>query len=325
MGLMKTPQATALALATVAFLAGCGGSSSKASGAGTTSVTVNVTTSGSTSKTSPARPVARPRPAPPAVIATALGTGAQGFTPAVRWRGQTAAWLARTSDGFAILRLDQRLVRLHLHSGTLDAGSGFPFGAAVDRRETGRLVAGFNGGFRLNVGAGGFAAGGHVAVALRDGLGSIVTYANGRSDIGSWHGEVPAAGQAIASVRQNLRLLVDHGAIASDTGCLTCWGATLGGVVAPARSGLGITGDGRLVWAGGEHATVAALAQALRGAGAVRAVELDINPEWVAGYLYAHHGRHGPLTPEPLVPGQHGVAGFFLTPYSRDFFIVVAR
>lgn len=256
---------------------------------------------------------------------TTLGTAPAGFSPVVRWRGQTAIWLARTSSGFALMRLDQRLVRLHLHSGTLDAGGGFPFGPAVDRRETGRLVAAFNGGFRLNVGAGGFAAGGHVAVALRDGLGSIVTYANGRSDIGSWRGEVPVAGQTVASVRQNLHLLVDRGAIASDTSCLTCWGATLGGVLAPARSGLGITGDGLLVWAGAEHATVAQLAQALLGAGAVRAVELDINPEWVAGYVYAHHGRHGPLTPEALVPGQHGVPGSFLAPYSRDFFIVVAR
>jgi hypothetical protein len=317
MGLMKTPPA--LALLAVMMLAGCGGSTPTVAKHASTTETTQTTKAPTATKRT------HSRPAPPAVIAPALGTGVQAFTPAVRWRGQTAAWLARTDNGFAFLRLDQRLVRLHLHSGTLDAGSGFPFGAAVDHRETGRLVAGFNGGFRLNVGAGGFAAGGHVAVALRDGLGSIVTYANGRSDIGSWHSEVPAAGQAIASVRQNLRLLVDHGAIAPDTSCLTCWGATLGGVLAPARSGLGITGDGRLVWAAAEHATVAALAQALRGAGAVRAVQLDINPEWVAGYLYAHHGRHGPLTPEPLIPGQHGVPGFFLTPYSRDFFTVVAR
>lgn len=314
MGLMKTLPA----VLAVMLLAGCGGSTPTASSVTTTTKTTKTTQA----KTTKAK---HPHPAPPAVVMTALGNAPAGFTPAVRWRGQTAAWLARTSDGFAILRLDQRLVRLHLHSGTLDAGGGFPFGAAVDRREAGRLVAGFNGGFRLNVGAGGFTAGGHVAVALRDGLGSLVTYANGRSDIGSWHGEVPAAGQRIASVRQNLRLLIDHGAIAPDTSCLTCWGATLGGVAAPARSGLGITGDGRLVWAAGEHATVAQLARALLGAGAVRAVELDINPEWVAGYLYAHHGRQRPLTPEPLVPGQHGVPGFFLTPYSRDFLIAVAR
>ncbi len=309
-------------------LAGCGAGS--ASTGTSTKVTTSTVQTGSATTTTTARaaykaPRRKPRPAPPSVVSSSLGTAPAPFAPVVHWRGQTAAWLSRTAGGIALLRLDQHLVRLHLHSGTLDAGAGFPFGAAVDSRETGRIVAGFNGGFRLNVGAGGFVAGGRVGSPLRGGLGSIVTYANGRTDIGSWHNGVPAAGQPIASVRQNLTLLIDHGTIASNTGCLSCWGATLGGVVAPARSGLGITAHGQLVWAGGEHATVAQLASALLSAGAVRAVQLDINPEWVAGYVYGHHGRHGPLTPNPLVPGQPGVPGFFLSPYSRDFFIVVAR
>jgi hypothetical protein len=54
----------------------------------------------------------------------------------------------------------------------------------------------------------------------------------------------------------------------------------------------------------------------------VRAVELDINPWWVAGYLY-RHGPGGP-TPVPLVGGQRGVTGAFRKPYSRDFLAVVA-
>ena len=69
----------------------------------------------------------------------------------------------------------------------------------------------------------------------------------------------------------------------------------------------------------------ARLADALLGARVVRAVELDINPEWVAGYLYAHRPGVGPLPPVPLVPGQPGVPGFFLSAYSRDFFTIEAR
>jgi hypothetical protein len=57
----------------------------------------------------------------------------------------------------------------------------------------------------------------------------------------------------------------------------------------------------------------------------VRAVELDINPEWVAAYLYGHRGGVAPLAPVPIVPGQPGVPGQFLSPYSRDFFTIVAR
>jgi hypothetical protein len=56
-----------------------------------------------------------------------------------------------------------------------------------------------------------------------------------------------------------------------------------------ARSALGITQSGELVWAAGEQLSPAGLAEALIAAGAVRAIELDINPAWVAGYLYVHH------------------------------------
>jgi hypothetical protein len=195
----------------------------------------------------------------------------------------------------------------------------------VRGQERERLVAAFNGAFKLATGAGGFESYGRVGAPLQNGLGSIVTYTNGSTDIGSWHHEVPAPSGTIASVRQNLALLIDHGAAASSVGCDSCWGATLGGVSDPARSALGITADGRLVWAGGDHLTVAALADALLGAQAVRAVELDINPEWVAGYLYGHRGGVGPLAPVAVAPGQSGVPGSFLMPYSRDFFTVVAR
>jgi hypothetical protein len=221
---------------------------------------------------------------------------------------------------------DQNEVELHLHSGRIDAGTlGWRYGPSVERSERRRLAAAFNGGFRLSTGAGGFEAYGHVAVPLRDGLGSIVTYADGSTDVGSWHREVPAPGKQVVSVRQNLTLLIDHGAPASNIECRICWGATLGGISDPARSALGITAGGRLVWLGGEHLTVAQLVSALVAAHVVRAVELDINPEWVAGYFYGHRGGKGPLAPVAALPGQNGIPGRFLSPWSRDFFTIVAR
>jgi hypothetical protein len=78
------------------------------------------------------------------------------------------------------------------------------------------------------------------------------------------------------------------------------------------------------MWAGAEHATAGGLAAAMVGAGVVRAVELDINPEWVAGYLYGHRGGASPLAPIPVVPGQAGIPGQYLEPWSRDFFTIVA-
>ena len=205
---------------------------------------------------------------------------------------------------------DQRLVDLRLHSGTVDAGStGWRFGPVIAGTERRQLVAAFNGGFKLDVGAGGFESYGRVGSPLSDGLGSIVTYADGSTDIGSWHHGVPAPGRPVVSVRQNLHLLIDGGRPAANLGCLLCWGATLHGVIAPARSALGITADGHLVWAGGENLTVQDLADALLGAKVVRAVELDINPEWVAAYLYGHRGGNRPAGPGADRPGPARRAG----------------
>ncbi len=282
---------------------------------------------------SPAKPkktvTVPPRPAPPPyprVRAAALSAGTSAFVPAVRWKGHAAVSIAHLATGVDLLSFNQRLVTLRLHSGTVDAGaSGWRFGPAITGRERFRVVAAFNGAFRLSTGSGGFEAYGRVAVPLRAGLGSIVTYKDGTTDIGSWRSEVPAAGKQVASVRQNLSLLIDHGRAAASIGCVACWGATLGGVVDPARAALGVRANGTLIWAGGEHLTVATLTDALLHAHVVRAVELDINPEWVAGYLYAHHSLHAPPVPLPVIQGQVGIPGEFLAPWSRDFFSVDAR
>ncbi len=331
---MRPSRATTLGAASLLLaIAGCGGGSARTGvrrSSTRSSSSVERSVAGA-SATTAARPVVHrpPRPAPPPyprVLGVALSAQPTGFVPVVTWRGHPVAWISRSPSGVAMVSFKQPELELRLHSGTIDAGSaGWRYGPAVARRERRRLVAAFNGGFRLSVGAGGFESFGRTASALRDGLGSVVTYADGTTDIGSWHHEVPAPGQSVASVRQNLPLLIDHGSAASTLGCLSCWGATLGGVVAPARSALGIAADGHLVWAGAEHATVSEIAHALLSAGVVRSVELDINPEWVAGYLYGHRGRAGPLAPVPVVPAQRGIPGQYLVPWSRDFFTIVAR
>jgi hypothetical protein len=237
---------------------------------------------------------------------------------------QPAAWIAERS-GVTLMRFDQSLVRLALHAGSAEpGGGGWRYGSEIGPHEVHRVVAGFNGGFRLSYGSVGFMADGRSPVPLSAGLGSIVIYKDGVTDVGAWQQGVPAHGRAIESVRQDLRLLVDHGTASAtvETCAIECWGSTLGGGVAVARSALGVRENGQLVWAAGESLSPAAIANALIGAGAQRAVELDINPEWVAGYLYLHHG--GPV-PVPVVPGQTGIPGQLLAPYSRDFFAVLAR
>jgi hypothetical protein len=324
-----------LAACALAGVAGCGGGSTSTShtaAAGTTpsvATTATASTSSTVTSTTSSPPPPPPKPAPPPyprLLASATSSGLTPFVPVVLWHGQTAAWIARSGSGVGLLSFNQRLVQLRLHSGTVDAGgSGWRFGPAVAGLERRRLVAAFNGAFKFSTGAGGFMSFGSTGAPLRDGLASIVTYTDGYTDIGSWHQQLPAPGHPVGSVRQNLTLLIDHGRPAATVDCVSCWGATLGGVSDPARSAIGITADGHLVWAGGEHLTVSQLADALLGARVARAVELDINPEWVNGYLYGHRGGVGPLAPVPVVPGETGIPGQFLAPWSRDFFTVVAR
>jgi hypothetical protein len=249
----------------------------------------------------------------------------------VSLRGQTAAWLARVAgqgEPITMLRFDQSLLKLALHSGAVDpGGSGWLYGASIGPGERQQVVAGFQGGFKFTDHVGGFFSQGRLESPISSGLASIVTYKSGSTDIGSWHAELPAKGQPIFSVRQNLSLLIDQGRPASNvTSCvITCWGPTLGGGLKSARGALGIDPSGRLVYAGGERLSVIALANALVGAGVQRAAELDINPEWVNLYLYAHHPAAGRLGVLPMIPGQPGIPGQLLTSYDRDFFTVIAR
>ncbi len=118
----------------------------------------------------------------------------------------------------------------------------------------------------------------------------------------------------MVSVRQNLDLLVDNGQPvpgldATDT---TKWGATLGNAVYVWRSGLGVTADGALVYVGGPGLNITDLADLLVRAGAVRAMELDINTDWVTFATLRPVTADGAATPAngtDSAPGHGGNAG----------------
>jgi hypothetical protein len=256
------------------------------------------------------------------------------WAPAAAVRGQAAVWISRVKAhgeaGFTItvLRFDQQLVTVALHAGGGEpGGSGWRYGAQIAGGERRVVLAAFNGGFRESYGAGGFQQGARVGWPLHRGLASVVIYRDGSADIGPWRQGIPAPGRPVAAVRQNLRLLIDRGRIPSsvDTCIKVCWGDPLHERPIVARSGLGITAGGELIWAAGHNLSVRALADALAAGGAVRAMELDINPRWVAGYLYVHHPQLSAPLAVPLVPGQTGIPGQLLQPYFRDFFTVLAR
>jgi len=312
------PARAGAALAAALMLCACGAGSGSAQQSATLATAGGSRTT--TTTTTRARPPRKPRLA---VIAPAV-TG-PSWTVVARIGAHPVAWLAQAGAA-TLMRLDQRYVRLDLHAGSKDGGvNGWTYGDAISAGEIHHVIAAFNGAFKLTYSNVGFVSGGHVAVALKHGLASVVTYTDGTTNIGAWGNGVPSARHTVFSVLQNQHLLVDRGVPASTlVSCVqNCWGGTIKNLTIIARSGLGITASGELIWAAGEQLSPTSLAAALIAAGAVRAIELDINPAWVAGYLYTHHPS-GPV-PVGLVPAMRGITGQWLQPWSRDFFAVVAK
>lgn len=210
-----------------------------------------------------------------------------------------------------------------LHDGSEDPGAAagrVRAGPVVGGAERRRLLAAFNGGFKLSAGAGGYEQEGHVAAPLRRGLASLVIDRSGRARIGVWGHGVPARGEAVYSVRQNLTPLVLHGRPTAAAADPWLWGATLGGGVDVARSAVGQDAAGDLQFAASMSASPADLAVALARAGARTAMELDINPEWVQLDVASRPG--GRL--RAAVPGQNRPADQFLVGWARDFVTVLA-
>jgi hypothetical protein len=232
----------------------------------------------------------------------------------------------RTADGASVtVAVFRGPVRYVLHNGSEDPGyaaavDGVKAGPSVGGAERKKLLAAFNGGFKLGVGAGGYEQEGHVVSPLLKGDASLIIDRSGRARIGVWGYGAPAAGEAVYSVRQNLQPLVEHGQPTQAAYDWYAWGATLGGGEYVARSALGQDSAGDLLYAGSMSASPADLAQALARHGARIAMELDINPEWVQ--LDAASRPGGPLRAE--VPGQYRPADQYLAGWARDFVTVVA-
>ena len=167
---------------------------------------------------------------------------------------------------------------------------------------------------------GGYMQEGHVISPLRRGLASLVIDRSGKARVGVWGRGLPVPGEAVYSVRQDLRPLVLNGRPTAASANWALWGATLGGGAYVARSAIGQDAAGDLIYAGSMSAVPADLAAALARHGARIAMELDINPEWVQ--LDAAGRPGGALTAE--IPGQYRPSGQYLAGWARDFFTVLA-
>jgi hypothetical protein len=184
-----------------------------------------------------------------------------------------------------------------------------------------RLLATFNGGFIYRDGQNGSSIDGMLYEPLKDGLGTVVAYRDGRVDVKTWTGGA-VAGRGIAFARQSLPLIVDHGRLNPSLNDSSQWGFTLGNAIRVWRTGAGIDRHGNLIYAAADYQTVTTLAEILQRAGAVRAIQLDINPEWPTLITYRHHGG---LDPVKVVPNYQQPSTRYLVPDDRDFFAVYKR
>ncbi len=217
--------------------------------------------------------------------------------------------------------IDHTRTRLALYPGRYEPPDDGAQLAEVPPQLRSSLLATFNSGFKLEDSGGGFFSQGRVYAPLRDGQATLIGSRDGTVDVRTWTGG-PDPGSGIAFARQNLPLIVENGGLNPALSNDSLWGVTLGNSVRVWRSGVGVDAHGNLIYAAADIQTAASLAGILQRAGAVRAMELDINYDWTTFNFY---GTFGGGEATKLLPGMSRPATRYLAPDDRDFFAVFAR
>ena len=260
---------------------------------------------GAAAKTRHHRPAKLPRPITPVFSHPLPGEGIwRGTGPLVRGRSPVLVTTFRSETDYPrivayVAWFDHTRTSVAWYPGRYEPPSApvrGPMMVPYDQRW--RLLATFNGGFIYRDGSNGSSINGRSYEPLKAGLATLIGYRDGRVDVTAWHGG-PAAGAQVAFARQSLPLIIDHGRLNPALNDSSQWGYTLGNAVRVWRTGAGIDRHGNLIYAAADYQTVTTLAQILQRAGAVRAMQLDINPEWPTLITYRHHGG---LDPVRVVP-----------------------
>ncbi len=236
---------------------------------------------------------------------------------------------AYTSLVTGVVWIDPKLVSARLFAGSQSPGVGtWTYSSPLAGSTTTGLEAAFNAGFRMNASNGGWYSEGKTAVPLRNGAASFVIMKNGTASVGQW-GRDFTMGPNIASVRQNLSLIVDGGKPVPglSNNNFQQWGLTLGNQLMVWRSGVGVTKNGALIYVGGPGLSITGLARTLVRAGAVRAMEFDINTDWVNFFYFSPPPGQpsSPLNGAKLLSDMIRPVNRYFTPTARDFVALYAR
>ena len=278
-----------------------------------------------------------PPPQPLSPFTSTLPTGGHWRPIGREVRGHSAIYETslRLADEPGVVAgiawMDTRLLRSTLYSGSISPGGvTWKFTAPITTSAARTVVAAFNGGFKFPDSHGGYFSEGKLSYPLRSGAASLIIHKNGEMTVGEW-GRDMVMSRNVVAVRQNLGLLVDRGrpVLGLSRYDTSVWGSTLGGHPNVWRSGLGVTANGALIYVAGPSLTVVDLADLLVRAGALRAMELDINPYWTTFAAYSPSSSTGIASPAngvDLLPGMVGSpARFFELSWARDFITESAR
>jgi hypothetical protein len=237
---------------------------------------------------------------------------------------------AATSVVAGVAWMDPKLLSAKLFAGSAEpGGTGWQYMAPIPTNLQTSLVTAFNSGFRMSDSHGGFYAYGRTGVPLVNGAASFVIYSDGTVNVGTWGTGSFQLGPNVAAVRQNLTLIVNNGVpvggLNSDP--YTQWGATVGNKVPVWRSGVGVTANGALLYVAGDYMSVGALANVLARAGAVRAMEMDINSYWTSFFSFdpASGQPAQPSNGTKLLPDMVQGTTLYFQPWQRDFIAMFAR
>lgn len=230
-----------------------------------------------------------------------------------------------TSFLTGVVWMDPKLLHFTLHPGMKVPGeTGWAEEVKVPDAKRGSILASFNSGFMIVDSGGGFWQKGKQVGDLRQGAASMVFGDDGSLDVRAWEGGAPGAG--VHSVRQNLVLMVDGGEVTpavKNAQATAVWGATVGNAAYVWRSGVGVRNDGTVVFVGGDALSIQTLAELLKRAGCVRAMELDINKAWVNYMTYTQ--ENGQPVGKMFTSSDEPLPGRYLVPSNRDFVAIYPK
>lgn len=226
-----------------------------------------------------------------------------------------------------LAKIDTSLVTLGAVAGTKEPSSevGMPGTGVIPNTviQNSSLIAAFNGGFQYRDGQYGMILDGTTFLPLKNNLATLIVDKNGKINIINYNNNIDPSKYAV--VRQNGEMLVENGKVipSSNDILAKAWGRAVTSSMYTWRSGIGITTNGDLVYAVGNSLIPETLGLALQSAGAVNAMQLDINPFWVRFSIFKITSQGA--THQSLFPKMFDGGKIFLTKDNKDFFYVYLR